>query len=501
MKILSPLQIQQVDQETIATLPITSIDLMEKAAEAFAAKYISMFTTELPVHIFCGPGNNGGDGLAIARLLHKKKYNVTVYTLANAKKYSADYQYNQKRLERSKVEIHGIQKATELPSQPLSGVIIDALYGSGLNQPLKDIAKAVVESINLQPAIKISVDIPSGLFANTPTTEVAVQADYVFTFQLPKLSFLMPSNVAFIADWQILDIGLSPSAIDAQNSQYEYLTLSDIQAIFKKRNRFSHKGSYGHLLLIAGSEGKVGTAILAGKAALRAGVGLLSIYLPEKLVPNIQTALPEAMCVIASQKELKHQLKESTSFNVIAIGPGIGQEKGMVNLFKALLKLSKSPLVIDADALNLLSKHRELFEKLPSQSILTPHPGEFKRMVGEWKDDFHKLQLLQELAIKYNIIVVLKGAYTCICNSNGQCYFNSTGNSGMATGGSGDTLTGIIAGLLAQGYSPLHAAQLGVYVHGLAGDFAAETIHPNALIASDITEHLGQAFKRIDDVI
>jgi hydroxyethylthiazole kinase-like uncharacterized protein yjeF len=497
MKILSPPQLQKVDQSTIEELNIYSIDLMEKASLAFVAQYETLFSKILPVHIFCGPGNNGGDGLAIARILHQKKYSVAVYLLKSTRSYSPDNIINQQNLKNSKLKINSIATLKNLPNLPKDCIIIDALFGSGLNQPLRGISKSVVTFINQQAAIKVAVDIPSGLFANEFTSEIAVEADHVFTFQLPKLAFLLPSSAVFVKQWHLLDIGLSAAAIALEETQYEYLTLADIQSIFQKRNRFSHKGTYGHLLLIAGSKGKVGAAILSGKAALRSGVGLLTIFLPQKLIPIVQVALPEAMCLTGKNSNVIHSLKNQTN-QTIAIGPGIGQQKSTIAFLKSILKEVKNPMVVDADGLNILSKHPEWFQNLPSQSILTPHPGEFKRMVGNWENDFHKLQLLQDFAIKHQIIVVLKGENTCICDIDGRLYFNSTGNSGMATAGSGDTLTGIIAGLLAQGYSPLHAAQLGVFVHGLAGDLAIDDEHPNSLIASDITAHLGLAFKQVD---
>ncbi|MEZ5003386.1 MAG: NAD(P)H-hydrate dehydratase [Chitinophagales bacterium] len=498
MKIYRAKQIRQLDQYTISNEPIASIDLMERASKSFVNYFVIDFPNLRKVDIICGAGNNGGDGLAIARLLHNKKYEVSVFVLHYTKNFSEDFTTNLQRLKALPIPIHEIETIEQLQKINFQGIIIDAILGSGLNQPLKGFLKAVVDYLNTLAIPIVSVDIPTGVFAENATIGSAIHTDKVYSFQYPKLAFMLPENASFIDSWQVLDIGLLKQGEAEMHTSFEYLTRDSIQSIYCDRGKFSHKGTYGHLLLIAGSKGKAGAAILAAKAALRSGIGLLSLFVPEDILPILQEAVPEAMCLTLSHEALCKEFQTSKTYSALAIGPGIGTSKSATDLVTNIIENYPSPMVIDADGLNILAQNRSLLKKLPELSILTPHPGEFRRLVGEWGNDFERLSLQQELAKQYNIIVVLKGAHTSIAHPNGQVAFNSTGNNGMATAGSGDTLTGIIAGLLTQGYAPFDAAKLGVYLHGLAGDLALHKEHPNSLIASDITAHLGQAFKAID---
>jgi len=500
MKILSVEQIRQLDQYTIKNEPIASINLMERASNAFVRHFTNRWSPLDEVHIFCGPGNNGGDGLAVARLLAGRNYRVHCYILFFTSNFSEDHLTNKQRLSDSKVNLHLVESANDLPPQ-LTGVVIDALFGSGLNKPLRGLPLEVVHFINRQKTNVVAVDIPSGMFADAAPEGEIIQADMVYTFQVPKLAFMMPASQPFIADWKAIDIGLSAQGLEASDSSIHFTTLADVRKIYIRRSRFSHKGSHGHALLIAGSLGKAGAAVLSSTSALRSGLGLLTVHLPKTLVPIIQTAVPEAMCSLDAGMNTHSGPPDLTPYNAIGVGPGIGTSASATKMMSNLLKHADIPMVIDADGLNILSENEHLYADVPMRSILTPHPGEFRRMAGPWKTDLEKIELQLAFSAKHHVIVVLKGAYTSITCPEGNIYFNSTGNHGMATAGSGDTLTGILTGLLAQGYDPLSAARTGVFLHGLAGDLALEFQHPNALIASDIACHLGDAFHHIEPVL
>ncbi len=498
MKIFAAKQIQYLDQFTIANEPIASIDLMERASLAFVDQFTKYFNTSKEIHIVCGAGNNAGDGLAIGRLLIERGYDVKIYLLKFTQNYTSDYIINLDRLQGISTAIFNIETITAIEQFPINGIIIDAIFGTGLTRPIEGFLKQIIEYLNQSNSPIISVDVPSGVFTDVVTSGVAIQANVVYSFQFPKLAFMMAENNLYINDFKVLDIGLLQSGIDRLETNYEFFTHEEASAIFKSRSKFSHKGSHGHLLLIVGSKGKAGAGILATKAALRSGVGLVTLYVPDEIIPIMQESVPEAMCLVKSKQDLLNDLKSSETFKTIGMGPGIGTESNISAFVTSLLSTYKRPMVIDADGINIISQHKSLLEVLPEGSILTPHPGEFRRLVGSWKNDFEKLALQIELSRKYKIVIVLKGAHTSISNSDGKISFNSTGNNGMATAGSGDTLTGIIAGLLTQGYESLHAAQLGVYLHGLAGDLSLESQHMNSLIASDIIDRLGSAFKTIE---
>jgi NAD(P)H-hydrate epimerase len=500
MKILTCGQIHQVDQYTIENEPIDSLDLMERAAEQCFAWIKEKFGEMLPVKIFAGPGNNGGDGLALARMFAREDYIVSVYLLSSPEKYSPDALTNYKKLKRiGGIEIFHLDESG-LPTITDSDIIIDALFGSGLSRPLENLAAKLVQHINACPAITISIDIPSGLYGednSSNRSEAIVEADYTLTFQLPKLSFFFAENDKFVGELVVLDIQLLPEAIDKQESVYYYTEKWDILPFLKKRTKFSHKGTYGHALLIAGSYGKMGAAVLSSHACLRTGVGLLTCHIPKTGYSIIQTAIPEAMVTIDPSEEYFTEVPELERFSAIGIGPGIGTDTLTVDALTQLLTASTMPLVLDADALNIISNNRSLLELLPQNAILTPHPGEFDRLAGPSGSGYERHLKQMKFSKQYKVVVVLKGAFTSITTPEGICFFNSTGNPGMATAGSGDALTGIILSLLAQGYQPLQAALIGTFIHGLAGDLTLKNSSPEALIASDIINHLGAAFKNL----
>jgi len=501
MKILNSAQIRETDAYTIQHEPVASIDLMERAALACSFWMGDQFDEFKSVYIFCGTGNNGGDGLALARELDKKGcHNINVYIVRYSDKASPDFSANFKQLNKSKdLDIIEISDSTVLPAIPDNIIVIDALLGNGLSKPLSGLLADVVHHINQSNATVISIDIPTGLFAedNSANTGKVICADYTLTFELPKLAFLFPENAPFVGDWQVLPIGLSKEFIAQTNSPYHYITKENILPLLKKRNKFSHKGTYGHALIIAGSKGKMGAAVMAAKSALRAGAGLVSAHIPNCGYSVFQSSVPEAMCETDTNETHISGRINTANYNAVAVGCGIGKELDTVKALKLLIQETTVNTVFDADALNIISENKTWLPFMRGGSIITPHPKEFERLFGKSENSFQRLQLQREMAMKYSFCILLKGAYTSIALPDGTVYFNSTGNPGMATGGSGDVLTGIICGLLAQGYKPHEASVLGVYLHGIAGDSASEKLSEQGMIAGDIIECLGEAWKAV----
>ena len=501
-KILSVEQIREADAYTIKNEPIASIDLMERASMK-CVKWLEAYMDRIYAFcVFCGPGNNGGDGLAIARLLAEKGFEVKVVVPQISEKYSADFKINHERLiEQKKCEIVNLKSLAGLPNLSKDYIIIDAIFGSGLSKPVSGLAAEIIDVINKLACITISIDIPSGLFADQSSVieKVAIiQADYTLSFQFPRLAFFMAENDKYVGKWEILTIGLSEKYIDEVEVKNYLIKKNDCSKIFKKRTKFSHKGNYGHALLIAGSLGKMGTAVLASKACLRSGVGLLTSHIPQVGNDILQTAVPEAMLSLGRFENYFSDVPDLSTYSAIGVGPGLGMEEQTMNALKVLIQNSHVPIVFDADALNILAEHKTWLAFLPKGCVITPHPKEFERLAGKSTNDFERAALAKAFAVKHDLVVVLKGACTQIASPLGDCFFNSTGNPGMATAGSGDVLTGVILSLMAQGYSGAHAAIIGVYVHGLAGDRAAKKIGETSLIASDIIENLGKAYKKIE---
>lgn len=502
MKLLSASEIREADAFTIREEPIASVDLMERAALRCLEWMESTFDRSRPIILFCGPGNNGGDGLALARLLQHSGYLTHAYVLAEFDRMSPDCAQNRKLMEHSfGNHLHSIHSIEDFPSLPPQAILVDALYGTGLSRPLEGLAAQLVACINQSSLPVVSIDVPSGLFCDASSLgNPVVKATVTLSFQCPKLAFLMAENEPYLGEVRILPIGLHPGYLNAVNASNELLEHTEIQAIRRSRSLFSHKGSFGHALLVAGSYGKTGAAILAAKSCLRSGAGLVSVYLPRAGVLPMQSAFPEAICIADRQEEWSEcfgalPLK---AYSSIGIGPGIGQHPGTSTALMALLHATSSPLVLDADALNLLAADPRMLSSLPSNSLLTPHLKEFERLFGSSPNQFERLKLQREKSRTHEILIILKGHYTSITCPDGRCFFNPTGNSGMATAGTGDVLTGLLTGLLAQGYSSLDAARLGVYLHGLAGDLAARECSPEAMIASDLIRNLGAAFKSLE---
>ncbi len=492
LKILNAQQIKALDAHTIQHKPIPSIDLMERACLAFVQWFVTRFDAPKSIGVICGTGNNGGDGLGIARILHDWGYTVNVWVVRGSANETEDFKTNLKRLPK-KIKVSDLLISTKAVSFS-SPVLIDAIFGSGLSRPAEGIYEHAIKIINECKAVRIAVDIPSGLFADKHSTGTIVSADYTISFQLPKLVFMFPENHQYVGKWSTVDIGLDKSFIKDAATSYYFLTSKSVKKILRQRSTFDHKGNYGHGLLIAGSYGKMGACILAARASLRAGIGLLTAHIPRSGNSILQSAVPEAMTSIDNSNEIFSDCPLLDAFNVIGIGPGLGCAEETVMALKKVMTSGKT-MVMDADALNMLSAHPAMIQEIPNGSILTPHPKEFERLVGTWKDDFERLDKQIKFANETKSTIILKGAHTSIATPNGKIFFNCTGNPGMATGGTGDVLTGILTGLLAQKYSAEETAILGVYLHGLAGDMAAREKGMNSLIASDLIDFLPAAFK------
>ncbi|GCC52256.1 bifunctional ADP-dependent NAD(P)H-hydrate dehydratase/NAD(P)H-hydrate epimerase [Chryseotalea sanaruensis] len=495
LKILTAEQIRALDAHTIMNEPITSVDLMERAGQAFVSWFCRHVDVVQTVGIICGTGNNGGDGLVIARLLLTYNYKVKVWIVRGESKESTDFTANLNRIA-TKHLVNEISNEQELSSSDFTDchVLIDALFGTGLSRKVVGLQEAVIKKMNDTTAYKIAVDVPSGLQIDKPSIGTIFKADFTLTFQLPKLAFLLPENFQYVGNWQVVRIGLDKKFIETSDTKHFLLEKKDVKAILKPRNKFDHKGNNGKALLIAGSYGKMGAAILAARAAMRTGLGLLTTHVPSACLTIIQNSAPESMASVDGHEHYFTTTPSCEDIDAVGVGPGIGLHNETKRAFEKLLQQSKKPLVVDADAITLLANHPSLLLLLPPQSILTPHPGEFRRLVGDWANDFDRLEKQKNFSKQIGGIVVLKGAHTSITSPNGKVYFNSSGNPGMATAGSGDVLTGMIMSLLAQGYKPLDAAIVGVFLHGWAGDLAVRKMGEISLIASDIIDFIPPAY-------
>lgn len=500
MKILTAEQIRALDAFTIENRPIASIDLMERAASECSLEFRLNEPERKTVVIVCGKGNNGGDGLAMAAQL-APHHDVTAIVIEHSERGSDDHETNLKRVEKlDRVRVKHVKEPAQLPELQPDSVVVDALFGTGLSRPLEGLVAEVVTWINASEAKVFSIDMPSGLFAEDNSEnemDYVVKADHTFTFHCPKVSFLLPDTAPFVGEWTVLDIGLMEEEFGPE-SVFEITEWKPLSTYLPPRARFSHKGTFGHALLLAGSKGKMGAAQLAASACLRSGTGLLSCAVPASGNDIMQMATPEAMTMADSQSDHLSEVPKLAGFSAIGIGPGIGQHEDTASMLKRLIQESPIPLVLDADALNLIAQHPTWLSFLPKGSILTPHPKEFDRLFGTMESASERLKMQMEQSQKLQIVIVLKGAYTSITTPVGQVFFNPTGNPGLATGGSGDVLTGILLGLMAQGYASSVAAVLGTYVHGLAAELAVKRISQRSLLASDVIHHLGEAFLKLE---
>lgn len=498
MKIFESKQIAKIDGFTIEHEPIASIDLMERASEKIFQWIVKRFPAPKNCKLFIGPGNNGGDGLAVARLLAELNYSVEVFIVRISDALSVDAQANYTRLENIKsLKVYSVDSMDAMPWLFPDDIVIDAIFGTGLSRPLSGLVLDVVKAINASEAKIISIDIPSGLMGEDNSENDKrgiVKANFTLSFQFPKLAFLFPENHDFVGEWEVLKIGLHEEIIKTEATPYKILSRKFVKSLLMPRKKFDHKGTFGHGLLISGSYGKMGAAILASRASLRSGIGLLTTHIPRLGYQIMQTAVPEAMVSIDRSDIIFTEYPNLKQYKAVAIGPGIDKKQNSFKAMIELLKEVKVPVVFDADAINIIGEHPELKDDLPLGSVFTPHVREFERLVGKTSDSYTRNCKQREFAKSHGITLMLKGAYTAICCPEGTCYFNPTGNPGMATAGSGDVLTGIILSLLSQGYSSRIAAIIGVYLHGLAGDLASEEIGVEALTAGDIIKYLPKAW-------
>jgi NAD(P)H-hydrate epimerase len=500
--LLSASQLREADQFTITNEPIPSNKLMERAA--FACYQWIEQNMDLKQHfvIFCGIGNNGGDGLVLAKLLSKNNCSVSVYAVGDSDNGSDDFKFYLENLKNfTLVPIHHIQSSDEIPELKDDAIIIDALFGSGLNRPIEGLAKEVIHRINLSNFPVISIDLPSGLYVEDNYqnhSESIVQATYTLTFERPKLSFLLADFGEKAGEWKDIPIELNEAFLDGLHTPYYLLTKSYVQSLLKKRKKFSHKGTYGHALLVSGSKGKMGAAVLATKAALHSGAGLVTTFVPQCGYDIIQTSCPEAMCLISSEYDYLVGELDLSNYQSIGIGPGIGTQPGTSELVLKIIQQAACPLVIDADSLNILSQNPDWLKLLPKNSILTPHQKEFDRLFGSSISAYDRLQQQIEHSKAHSIFILVKGAHSSLSTPSGEVFFNSTGNPGMAKGGSGDMLTGMITSILASNHSPKEAVILALYLHGLAGDKAKKKYTEYAMNAAQIIDCIPKAFKQLE---
>ncbi len=503
MKILTCTQQREADAYTIAHKNILSINLMEKAASLIADEISNRWEKSHRIVIFAGSGNNGGDAVAVARMLFLKNYQVEVYLFNVTGILSSNCMTNVKRLQECGCpNYHEISNSFEPPHLNDTDIIIDGLFGSGLNKPLSGGFASVVKYINQSQAQVVSIDMPSGLMGEDNSYNIRqniIRANLTLSIQLPKLAFFYPENEEFIGEWKLLNIGLSQEFIDQAETPYNLSEENYMKSIIKPRNKFAHKGQFGHGLLIAGTYGMAGAAILAAKACMRSGIGRLTVHTPVCNHHTIQTSVPEALVQDDVHEHYFAEPVDLDNFQAIAIGPGIGQEEETAQATIDQICECYIPLILDADALNIFSTHRNYLNRIPKNSILTPHIGELERIIGKCSNSHERLSKAKELASYLQCFIILKGAYTAIITPNGKIVFNPTGNPGMATAGSGDVLTGILLALISQGYSPENACLLGVYIHGAAGDIASREYGEISMTASDIINALPEAWKSITD--
>jgi ADP-dependent NAD(P)H-hydrate dehydratase / NAD(P)H-hydrate epimerase len=490
LPLLTAKQIREADAYTIAHEPISSIDLMERASKAFVGWFINHFQDKnQSIAVYCGTGNNGGDGLAIARILTDHGYkNLQVKITRFSDKASDDFNTNLQRLQNTNIPVKEI-KTGETKFDEQANIVIDAMLGSGLNKPLTGDYKNLVEYLNSLDKTIVAVDVPTGFYTDgeIPKDAIILKTDITITFQQPKVNFLLPESGPYINYCEVVKIGLSDDFINSADTPYYFVEEEDIRRILKPRRRFSNKGTYGHALIIAGKDETMGAALLASSACAHAGAGLTTACIPQSGLVALNSSMPEVMALLRTDEELPEIAWDK--FATIGIGPGLGKSTDTLQLLNAIFENYKKPVVIDADALNVLGENQQLLIDLPAGSILTPHMKEFDRLFGEHHNWWQRIQTAKTKAKELNIYIVLKNDYTITATPDEKLYFNSTGNPAMATGGMGDVLTGVITSLLAQKYSPEEACLLGIYIHGKAGD---ELALPNRMHVVLPTQVIGQ---------
>lgn len=497
MKIFSSKQFYEADKITTKKQEITSVDLMERAAgQIFNWLHQRLQGAQVPIHIFCGIGNNGGDGLALGRLLIEAGYNVKSYVTNFKDKRSPCFLINYGRYKDVTKDWPLLMTSAEdFPQIAGEDIIIDALFGIGLNRPPEGWVKELIQFLNASPAYKLAIDIPSGLYAEQAIEDpdAIIKPNHTLTFQAPKLSFFLPESGPYVTFYEVLNIGLDQEFLQKTEGLAQIIAKPEAQLFYKQRNKYAHKGNFGHALIAAGSYGSMGAAVLSTKATMRIGAGKVTAFIPECGYTTMQISVPEAMVKTDKNEKVLSKIDIDFMPDAIGVGMGMGTSKESVAALRGLLKNVACPILLDADALNCISSTKTLLKLIPQNAILTPHAGELERLIGEWTDDYDKIEKTKAFSKKYNVIVIIKGANTIVISED-EMYINTTGNPGMATAGSGDVLSGVITGLVAQGYDPLMSSVFGAYLHGSAGNIASQIIGFEAMMASDIIAHLGDAF-------
>ncbi len=506
MKLFTNSQISSIDSYTVEHEPILSVNLMERAVRKLFDWFKTKYNHSQHIYLFAGPGKNGGDGLALARMLIIDGYRVSLFLVHETDNIADETRINLDRLVvNPKASVVKVESYFDFPVIGAGDVVVDAIFGAGLSRPCSGISLDVVKFINSSIAEVVSIDVPTGFRGENNCgvdADGVVKASWTVTFQFPKISFLLSDLAECLGNWVVLDIGLHAGAIENEESDFYYFEAQDVAAVLKNRKPFSHKGTYGHVLLCAGSKGMIGAAVLASKGCVRAGVGLLTVHLPACGVDVMQSSLPEAIVSTDADSDSLSVIPDMSKFSVVAVGPGLGQKTVTQMFLRELLSVAGAkPMILDADALNIMSLNPEWWSLVPEMSIITPHPGEFDRLTEHHSNAWSRMMSAIDFAETHKVVVVLKGHNTLVASPDGTAFFNSSGNAGMASGGCGDVLTGILAALMAQGYQATDAALLGVYLHGLAGDIVLGRQSEESLIASDIVEEIGAAFKQIRSVI
>jgi hydroxyethylthiazole kinase-like uncharacterized protein yjeF len=491
LPLLTASQIREADAYTIAHEPTSSVDLMERASKAFVNWFINHFPDKgQSIAVYCGTGNNSGDGLAIARLLFEHGYTYVNVTIARFSTHSSeDFNVNLARLELLPITVTELSAGYELINET-SEILIDALLGSGLNKPLEDDYKRLVDELNNLRKNVVAVDVPTGFYTDGEVNgnHTVLKAELVITFQQPKINFLLPESGSVIKCWEAVNIGLNDEFIKSLQSPYQLVKEDDIKAMLKPRARFSHKGTFGHALIIAGQAKTMGAALLCSSACVYAGAGLTTACIPQSGLTALNNYQAEVMAIV--RQEYEQPDLELEKYSVVALGPGLGTNEDALTLLKNVLDGYDKPVVIDADGLNLLAAHPKLLCDLSAGSIISPHMKEFDRLFGEHSSWWQRLQTLRVKAQELQICIVLKNSYTITATPEGMLYFNSTSNSAMAVGGMGDVLTGIITALLAQNYTPEQACLMGVYLHGKAGDELAMPNRLHVVLPGQVAAHI-----------
>jgi len=501
LSILSATQMRKADQFAILNEPISSQKLMERAAFACFQWIEKSIDHKRHFVVICGIGNNGGDGLVLAKLLSENKFIVHIFIFGDIASGSSDFNCQLETIQKNtEIKMNQIKSKNDFPTLNSGSVVIDALFGTGLNRPLEGLSSDLVRYINSKELTVISIDIPSGLFCEDNSNnkvESIVQATYTLSFERPKLSFLLADFGEKAGQWEVVSIGLNQAYLDGLNTPYYLITKGYVKSLLKTRNKFSHKGTFGHSLLVSGSHGKMGAAILATKAALHSGAGLVTALVPQCGYEIIQTSCPEAMCLTSTESSYLVGDFDYSTFQSIGLGPGIGNQPGTSELVLKILQQASCPLILDADALNILSQNKDWLRFLPKNAILTPHPKEFDRLFGISDSAFDRLKIQIDKSKEHSIYILLKGAHSSLSTPTGEVFFNSTGNPGMAKGGSGDVLTGMIASLLANSHPSKEAVILAMYLHGLAGDKAKELFMEYAMNATQLIDCIPKAYSSL----